>query len=95
MSAPLPLMDKWSRNARLYQTLVGMGLVVVPIPFEGDLEKIECLHVSSGLLVQQSAENPAVTSVSDTVERPQVRDVIAAAECSRGGVVVHFPSMLR
>lgn len=31
MKNPSKFMDKWSRNARLYETLKGMGLYVDPI----------------------------------------------------------------
>ncbi len=95
-AAPLPLMDKWSRNARLYNTLVGMGLVVHPIPSSTDPEKIECIYVSSELsaVINQPAENPTVACVSDTVKRAEVGDVISPTKDSGNGKVIHFPSVL-
>ena len=90
---PLPLMDKWSRNARLYGTLVGMGLVVRPILFPADPEKIDGFYVSSELPAEEGAQDAAVTGVGDAVKRPQVADVIATAERLGDGVVIHFPAM--
>lgn len=93
MRPPLPLMDKWSRNARLYNTLVGMGLVVRPIPSDIDPEKIECFYVSCEL-PQRCAENPAVSGISNVMEGTQVSDVVASAEGLGDGKVIHFPAVL-
>ena len=86
-------MDKWSRNARIYSMLIGMGLYVSPIPSKSDPEKIEGLYVSSELPIEQSAKDAAVTGVVLTVERPEIGNVITPAEDSGNGVVVHFPTV--
>ena len=39
-------MDRWARNARLYETLKAQGLYVEPIYGEGEHGDIEYLHVS-------------------------------------------------
>jgi hypothetical protein len=95
MNAPMPLMDRYSRNARLYGTLVGMGLVVKPIPSNADPEKIEYFYVSSELpaVVDQTAENSAVAGIGDTMQGPKVGNIVGSTERSGDGVVVVFPAI--
>ena len=40
-------MHRFAWNARLYETLLGMGLVVNRVCVDGDPEKIHCLVVSA------------------------------------------------
>ncbi len=40
-------MDRWSRNQRLYETLKGMGLFVIPIPEPDDPTKIKEMIVAA------------------------------------------------
>lgn len=85
-------MDQWTRNERLYETLKGMGLYVVPIPLEGDPSRIDHFHVSTGLpasLAQQTAE----TDIHAPMERAKVRDVVRPSPRD-GADVVDFPSVL-
>lgn len=46
-------MDKWSRNARLYESLKDSGLFVQPVYHHNDKMAIDYLMVSTGLLDQQ------------------------------------------
>lgn len=86
-------MDRWSRNQRLYETLKGMGLYVVPIPEDHDPAKIRHLVVSADLLVEQPAENAAQSGVVPEMKRALVGDVVTPAE-SDGDNVIHFPTVL-
>lgn len=92
-TAPPPLhMDRWSRNERLYHQLLGMGLVVNPIRLSSDPSKIDYLHVSCDLpFTEQAAQGTAECSVRSTVQRDQVADMVATAERSGDGVVIHLP----
>lgn len=82
------------RNARLYETLKGMGLVVSPIPDQDAPEQIAALWVSVALPPQERrSEQAAVAGVLPATERPQVGNVIASAEALGDGVVVHFPTV--
>jgi hypothetical protein len=82
---PPPLhMDKWSRNERLYQQLLNMGLFCNPIfNTEG---KIEALYVATELPVN-------VTSVGVPMKRTQVAEIVTSAACE-GSNVVNFPTVL-
>ena len=93
-------MDQWSRNQRLYETLKGMGLYVVPIPLEADPERIDHFHVSAGLPAYLSAtgahqrgrEPTASRGVVAPLERPEVELIVRAAE--RGiDNVAEFPAI--
>lgn len=79
-------MDRWTRNQRLYETLKGMGLFVVPIPEADDPSKISQLLVSADL-------PPDVTRIGVPMERPQVGQVIASP-VGEGDNVIHFPTVL-
>jgi len=86
-------MDRWSRNARLYETLKGMGLYVSPIPEPDDPTRIREMIVAADLPAHDAAEQATQASVDLTVKRPEVADVVKTAE--RGGMnVVNFPSVL-
>jgi hypothetical protein len=92
-------MDRYSRNERLYQFLLSMGLVVSPICSDDDPTKIESLWVSTVLPaaaaeVSDTTEDAAKASVRKVMERTQVGDVVGAAETIRDGVVIEFPSPL-
>jgi hypothetical protein len=91
-------MDLASRNARLYETLKGMGLYVDPIPDRDDPSRIAYLVVSAGLpfpanaeIGEGAAEQPAIAGVPLAVQRAQVADGVPAAE-SGGENVVNFPA---
>ena len=75
-------MDRWARNQRLYETLKGMGLYVVPIPEIDDPSKIAQLVVSADL-------PPDMSRVGVPVQRPQVTEVVVAA-ARDGDNVLHF-----
>ena len=82
---PPPLhMDKYSRNQRLFETLVGMGVVCHPIYGPG--MRIEAMYVSADLLSQEAAER----CVQFPVEGPQVGNVVGPTGLS-GNNVVNFP----
>jgi hypothetical protein len=91
-------MDLWSRNARLYETLNGMGLYIDPIPESDDPTKFNRLVVSAGLPFQAGSarnctEKPSQAGVAPAMKRSQVDDVVAAPE-SGGENVVVFPTVL-
>ena len=82
---PDPLhMDKWSRNQRLYQQLLNMGLFCNPI-FNSDGE-IEALYVASDLPTD-------MTGIGMPVKRTQVGNVITPAGGDRANVI-DFPTVL-
>ncbi len=84
-------MDGGSRNQRLYETLKGMGLFVVPIPDENDPTQIAQILVSADL--PNSREQAAEPRVHPVVKRAKIRDMVDAAK--RCGMnVVDFPSEL-
>ncbi len=82
-------MDRWTRNARLYETLKGMGLFVSPIPEPDDPTKIREMIVSADL---PSAEGAAETGIDPVVKRPQVGKVVRSAS-GGGDNVVDFPTV--
>lgn len=79
-------MDRWSRNQRLYKTLLGMGLCVIPIPEPDDPSKISQLLVSAGL-------PPDVTGVGMPMQRAQVSQAVPTA-AGDGNNVINFPTIL-
>jgi hypothetical protein len=96
MDAPLmpEHMDRWSRNQRLYETLKGMGLYVIPIPDSDDPSKIRELRVSAELpLAESVAEHTAQARVVPAVKRPVVGVGVDAAESGRDNVI-DFPTVL-
>lgn len=102
-------MDKWARNKRLYEGLLGMGLVVNPIPNSTDHGRIEALIVSTdlidtaGLLAEQSAETKSLTESPGPVSPAGVVSPMQGADVglgvwsseSGGSNVVNFPSVIR
>ena len=96
-SRPPEHMDQWSRNERLYETLKGMGLYVVPIPVEGNPDRIDHLHVSAALPAYVSKlgrQQAAERLVDDALERTQVaRDVLPAS--GERDNVVDLPAVRR
>lgn len=82
---PPPLhMDKYTRNQRLYETLVGMGLYCQPVYGPG--LQIEALYVSAEL----PSETAAVRCVTFPVTGPQVGQGVTSSS-RRGSNVVDFP----
>lgn len=86
-------MDRWSRNQRLYETLKGMGLFVIPIPDAQNPTKIDRIVVAADLPRNEGCEDTAEASVPRAVERPLVGVDIEAAKCS-GSNVVDFPAVV-
>ena len=87
-------MDIASRNARLYETLKGMGLFVVAVPDNDDTTRIKHLIVSADLqFAEQTAQHSAKAGVALAMQRPEIGDVVRAAE-DRGVNVVDFPTKL-
>ena len=93
--APPLHMDRWTRNERLYQTLLGMGLVVSPIRLSSDPSKIDYLHVSAELPAQSASEQASEAGIGLVVERPQIREIIRPAKSDGNGVVVELPTVRR
>ncbi len=87
-------MDKYTRNERLYNFLLQMGHVVSPIFAEGSTDKIEALHVSAELPVEQRAEQTSVAGVRKAVQGAKVANMVTATESLGDGKVILFPSML-
>jgi hypothetical protein len=85
-------MDSGSRNERLYETLKGMGLCVVPIPDANDPSRIAQIMVSAEL--PPPGEQTTETGVHRAMQGTKVRKVVDSAE-RRGMNVVDFPSVLR
>ena len=85
-------MDAWSRNARLYETLKGMGLYVSPILETDDPSKINRMIVSADLpFAQDVAERAAEVRVLAAEQRSPVGEVIGPAE-SLGENVIRMPA---
>lgn len=102
-------MDKWERNKRVYESLLGMGLVVNPIPNRYDHERIEALFVSAdiidldALLLEPAAESEKPSEGSCPVSSASVVSPMQGADVclsvwpseSGGANVVNFPSVIR
>ncbi len=82
-------MDRWSRNQRLYETLKGMGLFVIPIPEVSDPSRINHLLVSA----DKPAENSAESGVVAMVQGAKISDPVGPPERARGNVI-NFPPVL-
>lgn len=86
-------MDRWSRNQRLYETLKGMGLYIVPIPEKDDPTRINHLVVATDLpFAEKAAEEAAKARILAEMKRTQVREIPAATD-SDGDNVVDFPAV--
>lgn len=86
-------MDRWSRNQRLYETLKGMGLYVSPIPEPDDPTKIREMIVAADLPIERAAQKTAEARISQTMQRPEIRQVVGPVE-GVGDNVVNFPSIV-
>lgn len=88
-------MDRWSRNRRLYETLKGAGLYVVPVSESDDEARIDYLIVAADLpsFSQSVAENAAQSSIRSTVKGAKVVESVESAEGSGHGVVIDFPAV--
>ncbi len=74
-------MDRWSRNARLYEKLKGMGVCVTPIPEDHDPTKIREMIVSVDL----------PSDVVAPVQRSEVGQIVRPLGGDRDNVV-DFPT---
>lgn len=90
-TTPLPPdhMDRASRTRRLYDHLMGMGLVVSPIYVNGDMDS---LHVAVAL-PQCTAQQATESGVVLPVQGANIRGRVKPAE-SRGNNVVDFPAVV-
>ncbi len=88
-----PHMDIWSRNERLYRTLVGMGLVCDAIYQDAERTKIKAVQVSCDLPSDETAEQSAESGVFSPVQRSEILEGVASAY-NGGDNVVNFPSIL-
>ena len=82
-------MDKWSRNARLYENLLKMGLVCSPIFADGNQDRIDAIYVSTELPLKTTAEAGVIMPVKGA----KIADRITPS-ASAGDNVVHFPPVL-
>lgn len=82
MNEHLKHMDVGSRNARLCETLQGMGLFVLPVFAEDDPERLDHMLVSAGLptLTKQVAKNATSATVAVPVTSSQVAQHIQSAQ---------------
>jgi hypothetical protein len=83
-------MDIGSRNARLRETLEGMGLYVQPIFSDEDLDQIDFMHVSAALpsyVTQSVPQETSCVAVATPMASAEVGDVISAAEGGRANVI--------
>ncbi|MEM7621292.1 MAG: hypothetical protein AAF228_12700 [Pseudomonadota bacterium] len=91
---PLKHMNKWIRNKRLYETLLGMGLYVVPVPEEDDATKINHLIVASTLpWGEQASELSSQGSIVPPMEGTPVTETVNTTE-SLGDNVIRMPPIL-
>jgi hypothetical protein len=94
-SPPPGNMDEGSRNERLYQYLLGMGLVVRPRWADDDPTRMVGMFVSAGLPAAQNVpQNAAKRRVDLAVQRAEVGENVQASNGTRG-TVIDFPSPLR
>lgn len=94
VSLPPLHMDKYSRNARLYEFLTQMGHVVSPIFAEDSNDKIESIHVSVSLSIQDITQCTPKTSITPVMQRSKVGDIIGSSENFSSGVVIKFPTIV-
>lgn len=82
-------MDEASRNIRLRDTLIGMGLFVVPVYSDTDTETIDHLIVSASLPKQLSGTADAATGrpVPEPVSSAQVEVSVTPTVRGRDNVV--------
>jgi len=97
MELELKHMDIGSRNARLRETLEGMGLYVHPIFSDERPAEIDYLHVSAALpsyVTQYASQQGTGAAIAAPVTGSEVGDVITPAECGRENVI-NLPTVLR
>ena len=76
-------MDSGSRNARLYETLKGMGLYVIPVFLDGDQNQIDHFHVAVGLpayLAADAAKQTTRTAIPAPVPSAEIVRLVRPAE---------------
>jgi hypothetical protein len=96
MPGLLKHMDIGSRNARLCETLQGLGLYVVPVYAIDDPERIDYMQVSVALPsagAEQGTQNAAREGVAAPVASPEVRQAVAPSK-REGENVVYLPTVL-
>jgi hypothetical protein len=80
-------MDIWTRNERLYQYLLGMGLVAHAIRSESDPSRIEGIYVSAGFM---PAETEARARRIIQEARPNIPPPHPALKRHEDGVVIEL-----
>ena len=84
-------MTPYARNARLYKTLLAMGLVVDRICADGNPEKIDCLVVSSD--PRRRLQLTIAGEVGSPVKGAEIVDVVSSPVSDRNNMV-DFPTKL-
>lgn len=78
---PAPLsMTKHMRNRRLYETLLGMGLICSPVFADKEGKKIEAIYVSAG-------EFSVSADINSPVKGAKVIDIVGSPRAYRDNVV--------
>ncbi len=100
---PREHMAPWVRNARLYETLKGMGLFVTAVPFKDGPSKINWIQVYTQMPADtlEDLMDRMVPSDADSVPRhvssplqgAQIRDVVTPASADRDNVI-DFPPVV-
>jgi len=90
-------MDIGSRNARLRETLEGMGLFVTPIFLRDQPEQIDYLHVSAGPPSysgggQSCGKTAACGSISFPMPSSDIAGSVGSIDCERDNVI-YFPTV--
>jgi hypothetical protein len=82
------------RMERLYNTLLGMGLIVFPIPNKKNPEEIEYFNVGVTLphLLPKPRKSPSQASIDKKVERSKILDKIRSAK-NDGSNVIDMPTI--
>ncbi len=83
-------MDIGSRNARLRETLEGMGLYVHPIFSEKCPEEIDYMHVSVALplyVTQSVTQETSCGAIAPPMAGTEVGDMTTASEGNRANVI--------
>jgi hypothetical protein len=97
METDLKHMDIGSRNARLRETLEGMGLFVTPIFREDKPDEIDFLHVSAAPPAycfsqhQGGAKLPTSGAVTEPMAGSEIGENVRAAQSTLDNVVL-FPT---
>ena len=97
-------MTPWDRNARLYETLKGMGLCVTAVPFEDVPEKICWIQVSAQLptgtlaelvdrMLPSADESPVPVNVRSPLQGTEVVEGVVPTLTERANVI-DFPPVL-